>query len=87
MCRKQNGEIVFGFNAKHSSLDLFFSFLLLPSSLLFLHLPYFFSVVKKTLEWLSSITGVVIIVNSDPGRHSASSSVVVRASEIGRRGS
>ena len=85
MCRKQNGEIVFGFKAKHSSLDFFFSFLLVPSSLLFL--PYFFSVVKKTVEWLPSITGVVIIVNSDPGRHSASSSLVVRASEIGRRGS
>ena len=44
---------------------------------------------QVTLEWLSSITGVVIILNSDPARHSASSSsvYVVRASEIGLRGS
>ena len=38
---------------------------------------------QLTLEWLSSITGVVIIANSDPARHSASSNSVVRASEIG----
>ena len=42
---------------------------------------------QLTLEWLSSITGVAIVLNSDPARHRTSSSSVVRASETGLRGS